>query len=225
MAHTTPNMGIVGVPDTDNDPFDELVLGASFDRIDTLWGPNGPGATMKLIYDNRLAVDSAGWDVQNIPGNPGDDLILSFDGRSTFATVDDSMLRFNNDSAANHYEQAVISVANAAASAFDRTVAHGNALAQIWFDGANSGIGGADDGANRSTVVEATIRNYAGVDFYKNVLGRVHANRWNGVNDIDATLYGANWLSVAAINRITISMLNGNVKTGSRLTIWRRAAA
>lgn len=168
--------------------------------------------TRAVIHDETLAVDGT-FDIQNIPATFAHlELIMYL--RSDFASPDDwAVMRFNGDSGAN-YSYAHVFFAASDAMFWDAL--HGEAKTYVRF------VIPGDTALSNSFVSSSyNIPNYA------NTIGLKagHGESFDYVNTIDQAVrvgkFGGTWKSVAAINRITITPLDGTkFKAGSRISIY-----
>jgi len=179
----------------------------TFLRADGTFVAPTVGAT-SLLTDQLLAVDTASWDVQNIPAGLFLELFLyvrSTDASNTGSTV----LRFNNDSGANYDHQ--------------RLRAKGTTVDTQENLGVTSGrLGehpGASAGANKFAVMHAVIPHFAGSTDQKSVTSRSHHAEGTGTGTINLEQHGITWRSTAAITRVTIFPIVGSLKAGSRLSM------
>lgn len=179
---------------------------------DGTW-PTLPSSLLSLVYDNRLSVDTASWDVQSIPGNPGDDLIVRLVGRGSDAAERAVLVKVNNDATAVNYTNHTVSSGS--------LVSWNTTVAALFVDGWLPASGAA---ASVPGTMLMDLPGYAGTDFFKDALVRVAARdtATGQGRHIDAV---GEWASTAAITRLTFTPAAGNFKAGSRLTIWRRSIA
>lgn len=134
-------------------------------------------------------------------------------GAITAATTNDVIkLTFNNDTTAAHYQWA---------------------QGQMSGSGSASGSGGSDSSipvsqfpgttatpANTSGMAEILVANYAGTTFNKNLTARTGLIRGTtAANNFLINYYGQ-WISTAAITRITLTPNSGSFATGSAFYLY-----
>ena len=162
------------------------------------------------LYDFRLAVSAASFDVQNISADYRH-LRLVLNGRSDRAAqVNDGVgIRFNNDSGANYeYQQALSS---------DVTMTASESFAQTSFYAGDVPAASATANVAGASIVE--ILDYAGTTFHKHIIAQ--NARAGSATTITVQQLGGRWASATAINRITvISTTSNNFIAGTRLTIY-----
>lgn len=172
------------------------------------WAPVG----IHVLFDSTLGADAANFDITSIPASYHT-LELYFDGRSTAsASADTAMLRINNDSTITDYQSQVLQGSSSTASASQAFQTLGAIEAGL--------VTGATSTASTSGTVWATIPNYAGTTWQKQVITANETWDTNATNAGRSCIMGGRWLSTAAINRLTLFPSTGpNWKAGSRCIV------
>lgn len=165
--------------------------------------PNGDYQMRTVLYDNTLASDGTGWDVQNIPGTY-DDLEICLMARGTAGAEYQMMtLAFNNDSTAANYR-------------YTRHYAAYMDHSYTTDDGANViPVSGANAPSGSVGTYIGHILHYSGTTFRKQIrlTGQWRLNSAAEYLDSNAI----EWESTSAISRIAFTMTN--FLAGSRLRI------
>lgn len=167
-----------------------------------------PGA-LTLISDSVLGADASNFDIQNIPATYKHLQIIG-SLRGTGAVVfENSLIRFNNDSAANY------DWARAAANA--DTASASTTVGDTSIVGRNTG---ASATAGRFAGWNLWIPDYAGTVANKTLIGQIalFGDNTEANEVMDSTSGG--WRSTSAISRITISPGSGNWLAGSRISLY-----
>ena len=167
-------------------------------------------AGMAVLYDSVLTADTANFDVTNIPQTYRH-MLIELNARGTKSAVScTGNVRLNNDSGANYHSISLYGTNSAAAS--------GESYSQT--TSALLTMAAATAPANYASTASLLIADYASTSLFKNVHG-LNSVWWGtsaGTQAIAAAAF--QWLSTAAIDRITIYPDSGSWKAGSRLTIY-----
>lgn len=165
---------------------------------------------MEQLYDNVAGGAIASWDVSGISQAYNHlKLVLTVRG-STAATVVSSGIRFNNDSGNNYNSQRTYS--NNAGVAGSGNFAQSRLIL--------ADCPAASSAANAAGTMEVLVPSYALTTFNKGVVfNSVAVQAVYGTNDYTWS-GGGDWLSTAAITRVTVLPASGNWLAGSRLTIY-----
>jgi hypothetical protein len=121
-----------------------------------------------------------------------------------------TLLRFNNDSAAN-YDWQDLFAQGAVAGGAETFAATTIRIGQVT---------GSTGDANLAGFIEIMIPCYALTTFEKRLSATSSAKVNTSANGMQVDVFDGSWRSTAAINRITIFPTAGNFVAGSRLTIY-----
>jgi hypothetical protein len=177
----------------------------------------GGGGAMVELFDSTLGSDASTIDTDPTDLSGYANLRIIVQARSTRAsnTIDFFHLRFNNDSGNNYdtnYFQGGGSSWNLNEADAGSAVGHDPATASPFATPA------ADSPAGAAAHYEIVIPNYAATVFRKTlavngitILAEDDHRHWGGAGQ---------WRSTAAITRITLTMVNGNFLTGSRMMVY-----
>lgn len=170
------------------------------------------GESLAVLFNQTLGGSQANFDLQGIPGN-FTSLELHFLLRSDYAgaNFDSALVRFNGDSAAN-YCYGGFHASSANNSGLD--VANGATSLVVFVGSAGATAGYFGSG-------EFKVPFYAGTTAFKLASG-LYADFVTSTT-LFGRFIGGVWENTAAINRITISPLNGaNWVTGSAVALYAR---
>jgi hypothetical protein len=184
------------------------VIDFAYDSSAGVWNQVGAqlvapvSPAMELIYDNLLASDAASIDWQSIPATYKH-LMFLFMGLAAASGSSDLRIRFNNDSASGPYSQGwVVGENPGTITEHEETNLTGLIL--------DSALAISSPAVG---VVRVEIPHYAGT-----TLRKVANLQWG---TFQHTLVGQGfWANTAAINRITLAGESGNLKAGSRATLY-----
>ncbi len=174
--------------------------------------PNSPGgAVIAKLFDQTLAADTAsidtGLDGVLLPSGYSSLRVLVY-ARSAAAVNNDTLeLVLNNDTGNNYY-----SGGNYGGNGSGTWISNG--IAYLSEGGV---LIGDSRGANRFSAYELSLPAYSGTNF-KNATGTGLSPRTT--TETVSVAFGGVWVSTAAITRLSIVALAGNLKAGSRLTIY-----
>lgn len=163
-----------------------------------------------LIYDTTLGGDAASIDVTGIIATYGN-LTVNVYARGVVAAGEDTLrLRFNNDSTNTYYVQE----ANQFAATTNAAESLATSSCRVGTCPANTGA------ANRFGVSRIWIPNYANTVNQKVALAFAFSPGNTGSGTLKLEEAGSVWVSTAAINRVTVYAIGGNLKAGTRLQIF-----
>lgn len=163
-----------------------------------------------LIANTTLTSDAASIDFTGIPGHYGH-LVLEIYARSSAAVAAESVrMRFNNDSAGNYDVQGNDALAGTvfAAEAFAAT-----SLSVMAAPGSTAG-------ANLFSLATITIPHYANALNNKSGISKHGYKTGTATTNINAGKIALFWRSSDAINRVTLFAATGNLKSGSRASLY-----
>lgn len=162
------------------------------------------------IANTTLSGDAASIDFTSIPAHYAHLMLVCYLRSSAGSTVDNGLARFNNDSAGN-YDVQLLQATAATPSASE------SFAATSWFAG---GMPGNTAGANLFSAVTVTVQHSAG-----GLNNKVTRSRWaikfgTTTADISIGAAGGSWRSNVAINQVTVFAQSGDLKSGSRATLY-----
>lgn len=162
------------------------------------------------IFNSTLGADAASFDITGIVATYAHLRIVA-QLRGTEATASsNAAIRFNNDSSAI-YDWERLFGNGAAAGAGEGLAATGG---QIGF------IPGSTVGAGIAATLEIVIPNYAGTTFNKGYTSTCNHKVGVASGNVYTGVWGGQWRSTAAINRITLVPQANNFLAGSRVTVY-----
>lgn len=172
---------------------------------------SGAGSSLTKIEDQLLGSPAASFDFQNIPATFINlQIFLSARG-DTAATSTTLNVRINNDSAA-HYDRE-LQVAHSGTLATSETILGTEAIVgDVAANSATAGMVGS---------YLLTFFNYAQTTFFKNFTSSSGGfGRASSTNDVWLEAVFSEWISTAAINRVTLFPGAGSFLAGSRATLY-----
>jgi hypothetical protein len=171
-------------------------------------GGGGSGGALTLITEQVLASDGIPSDFTSIPATYRD-LVVIMRGRASAAVTEQVVsIRYNSDSGSN-YDDSVGFITNTTGSVQNFAQTSGR-LGVIVGDSAPAGT---------SSVVEATIGDYRGTTFHKQLLGRSQEKKSNAANNYVNWMISMTWRSTAAITSINFLT---SMKAGSVVSLYGR---
>lgn len=176
-------------------------------------GNTGGGGGGGTILANTILGAPGTFDFQALPQG-FDDLRIVAIVRGTRASVADTLtMTINNDTTVGHYSYRLANYTTSSAL----TAADGSATA--YFPAHNS-MPAASSAANVFGVCEVWIYGYTSATWNKQMLQRDWGN-YNGDTARAIDWAGAQWLSTAAVNRVTFAgAVTANLATGSQVRIY-----
>lgn len=165
---------------------------------------------MKRLHDTTLGVDAASVDITGIPATFAHLKLVIYARSDVAATFTNLYLRFNGDTGAN-YDYQTLS-ANATSVAAAEGVAQ--TVMQLGYMPANTAV------ANSFGACEAVIPHYAGATNHKAVTASTHVRHTNASGGIRLDTSAGDWRAATAINQITVLGPSGNLKAGTRVTLY-----
>ena len=177
----------------------------------------GGGGAWTLLSTTTLAAGGT-FDISSISGSYNDLLIVAILHALVSGTSTQSILRFNNDSAANYSNQAITSTSTTVAGVQQ------TAQTSIPLGGSAGMTPGEGYVANAFAPFEILILGYASTTWLKQARIQMHMSYTTGAGDQGLLLATGLWNSTAAINRIQL-LTNGSpntFKTGSQVRIYGR---
>lgn len=170
----------------------------------------GGGGAWTLLSTTTLASPAANFDITSISGSYND-LILILIARSASGSADSSIVRFNNDNAANYYRQMIRGLASTASAL--EVLGNASALSVQC-----PGTGAV---ANAFSVSQWTIFGYASTTWLKSLRFEDAYVSAFSTGQLYSQVHSGVWNSTAAINRVTIFLnSSSNFITGSQLRIY-----
>jgi hypothetical protein len=165
----------------------------------------GSAGGSALISDSTLGADAANIDFTSI-AQTYKHLRLVIHARSAVAAQKDNLVvRFNNDSTATHYVSAAIGM-------YGSIAAEGGYNDKLII----AYVPGASAAAGLSAAVDTLIPDYTGTTLWQEVTGNS-----SGVADSAMVVVGGgSFKQLAAISRITIFAVGGNLLAGSRASLY-----
>lgn len=194
-----------------------LGIGAALQGLRVNAGATAPewAGGVSLIADSTLGSDQASMDFTGIPTSASIAhlLVVCYLRGSTAAATVGATCRLNNDSGGNydnHGMSILSSTVTGDPGAGDTNVYMGEMPA---------------NSASPATLFSAQcilIPHYAGTTNHKSVisLGTAHDTETSTTTNWMLAFYGSLWRSASAINRLTILPASGNLKSGSRVSIY-----
>ena len=171
----------------------------------------GGGGGLALLFDSTLGADTANIDATGLSG-AYKNLLIYISARSTRAgiSVDQVGIRFNGDTGSNYYYEALIATGSGAVSSSENRPV----------SSAAPSCPAATATAGFFAGITVDVNDYASTAHIKNGNWRSSYIKSTSAGDIvyDAAMFS--WNNTAAITQVTIFALNGNLKAGSRLTIY-----
>lgn len=163
-----------------------------------------------MIANSTLGADAANIDFQSIPSHYAHLMLECYLRSDTAAAAQTVMYRLNNDSAGNYDYQFV--AGSAAVASAGETFASG--VARIGTMPANTA------GANLFCAVTAVFPHYANTANNKAAESQSAHKSGTASGNLESSAWASFWRSNSAINRITILGGAGNLKSGSRVTLY-----
>ncbi len=171
----------------------------------------GGGTLSSLIlFDSTLGGDAASIDTGagGIAQTAASLLVMILARTSEATTISTVNVTVNNDTGSN-YEREQLTVTNA-------TVAGGNALAAAnW----SLGVDGDSQEAGAVTLLSILIHGYTQTTFHKSGLALHNVPDDTAANN-RIQFDGLRWKSTAAISRMKVAAGSGNLRAGSRMTVY-----
>lgn len=176
------------------------------------------GGSVSVLSSGVFSVDTATIDITSI-AQTADTLQLIVTGRATRAgsNIDDTFLRFNNDSGANYEWSRTNIDLSSTTSVQEQSGAAQTQITPGYFPAATSTAG-------EPSIMELLIPGYSATVFRKVCTWRL----WTaGVGSDKIMVGGGRWASTAAISRITFLPGTGgsNWLTGTRFVLYGLAAS
>jgi hypothetical protein len=178
--------------------------------VPTIWQQGGSGGGLVKLAQSVVAVATNSIDFSGIPAGY-EDLLIVMNGQLS-GSADFVVVRCNADATSGNYQYARGVFQNSGLS-YSSAVATGLVIGLM---------GGAAAGASYADMVEASIQSYARTSFYKNARGRSTLRSGTTANAMTIEEAVADWLSTAAINRLTFIANSGNFTVGTVITIYGR---
>lgn len=174
------------------------------------WVVGATSVGITSYTDSQLIADAASWDFQNIVAG----VLLEglFNCRSANASADVPLgARLNNDSGATYDHERT--------RARGTTVDAQSSLAATSFQIGD--IPAASSAASASGVIHLLVGNYANTALHKG-MSAICGMTKETAGEIYSEHFGGGWRSTAAVTRLTLLSLPGNILSGSRATLYVR---
>lgn len=161
------------------------------------------------IADTTLGAAAASIDLESIP-NVYKHLLLAVHLRGVDGTINNARVRFNDDSGSAYDYQRLSS--NTAAAAGAETFAD-TGVQVVYLPGAGAGTG-------LYSAASVFIPNYAGTAYNKTLVAQ-GATKYGTVSArMYLTHFAGFWRSPAAINKVSVYAVTGNLDEGSAATLY-----
>lgn len=174
------------------------------------WHVGATSVGITSYVDSQLVADAANWDFQNIVAG----VLLEglFNARGATAAQDVALAaRLNNDSGATYDHQRL----RARSTTVDTTATLAGTSFQM------GDIPAASSAASASGVIQLLIGNYANTALHKGMNAHTGMSK-EAAGEIYAEQFGGAWRSTAAVTRLTVLCVVGNILSGSRATLYVR---
>jgi hypothetical protein len=193
----------------------KLSPGTNGQVIATVSGaPAWAWGAVTMLSDTTLGVDAASVDITSISASFAHLRLLIYARSDVGATFTNLYVRFNGDTGNNYDWQTF--AANAASTAASEGIGQG--VLQLGYMPANSAV------ANSFGACEAVIPNYTSTIGHKALTCTTHVRHTNASGGVRLDTTVGDWRGGAAINQITVLGPSGNLKAGTRVTLYGMAA-
>jgi hypothetical protein len=163
-------------------------------------------ATYDKIATTTLGSNTPSLDFTSIPATYTDlVLVIRYAGSSN---DQNSLLRFNNDTASNYSRTALLGNGSSASSVRSSSATFIQMVT-------NYGAGTSLASGNYQII---QIQNYSNTTTHKTALVRTYAQNDSGAGEVGTTV--GLWRSTSAINQVTYSQGSGNIIAGSTATLY-----
>jgi hypothetical protein len=163
-----------------------------------------------MIANSTLSGDAANIDFTSIPSHYAHLMVVCYARGDTAATTTNLLVRFNNDSGGNYDYQRVSGVA-AAATAGESFAQTSCLVAAIPANTADANLFGA---------TTFDVPHYANTANNKDLSSQYANKITTTTGNLNVSAVAGFWRSSAAITRITLLPAAGNLRSGSRATLY-----
>lgn len=164
---------------------------------------------MKRLFDTTLGADAASVDITGIPATFAHLRLLIYARSDVGATYTQLYLRFNGDTGTNYDWQTTASVATSVAA--DEGI--GGTVLRVGHMPANTAV------ANSFGACEVVIPAYTNASGHRALMSTSHVRTANASGGIRLDTTVGDWRG-GAINQITVLGPSGNLKAGTRVTLY-----
>lgn len=164
---------------------------------------------IKKLHDTTLSVDATSVDITSIPATFAHLRLVIYARSDVGATFTNLYVRFNGDTGANYDYETL--TANAASVAAAEGI--GQTVCQVGYMPANTAV------ANSFGACEVVIPAYTNASGHRSLTATSHVRHTNASGGVRLDTSVGDWRG-AAINQITVLGPSGNLKAGTRVTLY-----